>query len=95
MSYLNARTDSYNPSNPESTGLANDISDKANQSCAILSLIQCEFTGENENRSTDEIIVTALQTIYLDLIDIKTIANHYNDSHKKEYPERQPSSEVT
>ena len=53
MSYLNARVDSYNPSNPESTGLANDINDKANQSCAIISLVQNEFTGEDENKATE------------------------------------------
>jgi len=83
MNYLNARTNSYNPKNPESTGLANDITDKVNQSSAILSLMQNEFTGENEDRSTDEIIFNALQSVYLELLDIKNMVNHYHDSHKR------------
>jgi len=88
MNSLNARTEYYNPKHPESVGFANDIANKTNQSCAILALVQSEFTGENKNKSNDEIIFNALQSVYLELLDIKSIANHYHESHKKLKPDK-------
>jgi len=90
MSILNHRLDLYDPKNPEPFGIADVIETKTSQSCAILALIQSEFTGESKDKLSDEIIFSALQSVYLELIDIKNIVNHYNEHNrqKKEKPDR-------
>jgi len=80
---LNHRLEMYDTKKPDSLDIANIIETKTNQSCAILALIQNNFTGENETKLTDEIIFNALQSVCLELMDIKSIANHYHDSHKE------------
>ena len=80
---LNHRLNSYSAAQPAAHDLTNAIDAMTGRAFAVISLLQGEFAHDSDSRLNDEIIFQALQSIEMELHDIKATVEHFYQANKK------------
>lgn len=80
---LNHRLNSYAAAKPEPYDVSNAIDAMTGRASAVINLLQGEFAFDSDSRLNDEIIFQALQSIEMELQDIKSTVEHFYQANKK------------
>jgi hypothetical protein len=80
---LKHRLSEYDSKFPTSVCLFDSINNATDRAEAIIHLLQNEFIGEGQ-RLDDSSVFNLLESVRLDLVDVKAVAEHYHESQKQQ-----------
>lgn len=80
---LSHRNSEYDTEKPCLTGLVDAYTNTSDRAEAVVRLLQSQFIGENSVTLNDSVMFSALESVEHDLLDMKTLIEHYHKAQKQ------------
>ena len=80
---MNHRLNGYDMKDPTSLNLVDAVEDMADRAKAVVTFVQNEFVNGDDSKLNDALIYDALQSVVMEILDIKKVVSHYNQTQMR------------